>query len=78
MLMALFMFAKWWRFTTKKNKINGYIINIYFKISKHWIRFMMVSEIELKYFQINLMLELFMRLRLELSELMCNARFPMK
>jgi len=33
MLMAFFMFAKWWKFTTKK-PLNGYITNIYFKISK--------------------------------------------
>jgi hypothetical protein len=31
--MALFMFAKWWKFSTKK-PLNGYIINIYLKISK--------------------------------------------
>ncbi len=30
---------------------------------------MMISKIELKHFQINLMLELFMRLKLELLEL---------
>jgi hypothetical protein len=30
--MAFFMLAKWWKFTTKKTF--GYIINIYFKISK--------------------------------------------
>jgi hypothetical protein len=30
--MAIFMFAKWWKFTTKKTF--GSIINIYFKISK--------------------------------------------
>jgi len=39
------------------------------KFQKHWIGFMMISKIELKRFQINLMLELFMRLRLELLEL---------
>jgi hypothetical protein len=33
---------------------------------KNWIRFMMISTIELKSFQINLVLELFMCLRLEL------------
>ncbi len=32
MLMALFMFAKWWKLTTEKTF--GYIVNIYFKISK--------------------------------------------
>jgi hypothetical protein len=31
--MALFMFVEWWKFTTK-NKIFGYMINIYFKFSK--------------------------------------------
>jgi hypothetical protein len=30
--MALFMFAKWWKFTTEKTF--NYIINIYFIISK--------------------------------------------
>jgi len=39
------------------------------KFQKHWIGFMMISKIELKRFQINLMLELFMLLRLELLEL---------
>ncbi len=33
MLIALFMFRKWWKFTTKKTF--GYIINIYFKFSKN-------------------------------------------
>jgi len=32
MLMALFVFAQWWKLTTKK--IFGYIINIYFKFSE--------------------------------------------
>jgi hypothetical protein len=32
MLMALLMFAKWWKFTTKETL--SYIINIYFKFSK--------------------------------------------
>jgi hypothetical protein len=31
MLMALFMFATWWKFITKQN---SYIINIYMKFSK--------------------------------------------
>jgi hypothetical protein len=30
--MALFMFAKWWKFTTRKTF--GCIINIYFKFSQ--------------------------------------------
>ncbi len=33
MLMALLMFAKWLKFTTKE--IFGYIISIYFKFSKN-------------------------------------------
>jgi hypothetical protein len=33
MLMALLMFVKWWKFTTKE-KIN-YIINVYFKLLNH-------------------------------------------
>ncbi len=32
MLMALFMFAKWWKIHHQKNF--GYIIDIYFKSSK--------------------------------------------
>jgi hypothetical protein len=35
--MALYMFEKWWDFTTKKTF--GYIINIYFKISKKLDKF---------------------------------------
>jgi hypothetical protein len=69
MLMALFMFKKWWKVTTKKPL--GYIIDIYFKFSKKK-RFMIISKIELKCFQINLTLELFMCLRLELLELLFN------
>jgi hypothetical protein len=30
--MALFMFAKWWKFMTRKTF--GYTIDIYFKMSK--------------------------------------------
>jgi hypothetical protein len=67
MLMAFFEFAVWWKFTTKK--IFGNIINIYLKFQINWIRFMMISKIELKCFQINLMLEFFMCLRLELLEI---------
>jgi hypothetical protein len=64
MLMVFFMFAKWWKFTTKKiSYINN--INI-FKFSKKRIRFIMISKILLKNFQINLILELFMCLMLEL------------
>jgi hypothetical protein len=50
--------------SAKKNF--GYIINIYFKYSKNWIRFIIISKFKLKCFQINLMLKLFMCLRLEL------------
>ncbi len=32
MLIAFFMFEKWWKFTIKKTF--GYIINIYFKVWK--------------------------------------------
>jgi len=46
------MFVEWWKFTTK-NKFFGYMINIYFKFSKDWIRFMMISKIEFKCFQID-------------------------
>ncbi len=60
MLMAFFMFAKWQKFTTKKTF--AYIINIYFKnlktLDKAYDDFK-----ELNFFQINLMLELFMCLR---------------
>ncbi len=59
------MFAKWWKFTTKQTF--GYTINIYFKISKTLDKVhddLKVHD-ELKFFQINLMLELFMSLRLE-------------
>jgi hypothetical protein len=68
MLIVLFMFAKLWKFTQKKTF--GYIINIYFKFQKIWIKFMMISEIEFNCFQINFMLELFMCLRLELLKLL--------
>jgi len=43
----------------KKNSFTS-LINIYFLFSKNWIKFIMISKIELKSFQINLMLELFM------------------
>ncbi len=39
---------------------------------KTWIRFIMISKIKLKIFQINLMLELFMCLMLELLKLLKN------
>ncbi len=64
MLMAFLMFAKWWKFTTKKTL--NYIINIYFEFLKNWIKLTMISKIELKSFSVNLMLELFICLMLEL------------
>jgi hypothetical protein len=48
-----------------QKKTFGYIISIYFIFSKKWLRFMMISMIELKCFQINLTLDFFMSLRLE-------------
>ncbi len=69
-LMALFMFAKWWKFTMKE-KFN-YIINIFFNFQKKLIRFVMISNIELKSFQINFMLKLFMCLMLESLEFILN------
>jgi hypothetical protein len=52
-------------------KIFNYI-NIYFNVLKLLDKFLMISNIELKIFQINLMLELFMCLRLILLELVLN------
>jgi hypothetical protein len=69
--MALFMFAKWLTFTTKKPLDTSLIYPL--KFQKYWIRFMIISKIELKCFEINLMLELFMCLRLELLELLLNV-----
>jgi hypothetical protein len=43
-----------------------YLINIYFKFFKSLDRFIVISKIKLNMFQINLMLELFMCLKLEL------------
>jgi hypothetical protein len=65
--MAFFMFTKWWKFTTKKPLFTSLIFILKFQIN--WIRFMMISKIELKCFQINLILEIFLCLRLELLEL---------
>jgi hypothetical protein len=53
-------------------KTFGYIINIYFHFKKNWIRFMMISKIAIECFQINLMLNLLMHLRLELLKLVLN------
>jgi hypothetical protein len=69
MLMAFPMFAKWWKFTTKKHTHNCIFI---FKFQKHWISFIMISNIELKSFQIHLMLELFTCLMLESLVLLLN------
>ncbi len=51
----------------KKNSITSlkFILNF----QKNWIRFIMISKIKLKSFHINLMLELFMCLMLELLKL---------
>jgi hypothetical protein len=65
MVMVFLMFAKWWKFTTIK-KI-GYIISIYFKISKKLDKVIMISKFKLKFFQISLMLNFFICLMLELK-----------
>jgi hypothetical protein len=64
--MVFLMFAKWWKFSTKKNSITLIIFILNFQ--KNWIRFIMISNIKLKSFQIILLLELFMFLMLELLE----------
>jgi hypothetical protein len=69
--MAFFMFAKWWKFTTKTKPLVTSSIFI-FKFQKYWIRFMMILKIELKCIQTNLMLDLFMCVRLKLLELIFN------
>jgi hypothetical protein len=51
----------------KKNLVASLIF--IFKIEFFWIRFIMISKIKLKIFKINLMLELFMCLMLELLKL---------
>jgi hypothetical protein len=61
--MTFFLFAKWWKFIKKKKL--SYIINIYFKISN----FLDKVYNDLKDFQINLLLEFFMCLILELLKL---------
>jgi hypothetical protein len=55
--MALLMFAKWWKFTTKKNLVTSLMFILNFQ--KKRIKFIMISNIKLNFFQINLMLELF-------------------
>ncbi len=64
MLMALFMLQNGGNVPLKKHLVTSLIIILVFQ--KNWIRFMMISKIELKCFQINLVLELFMCLRLQL------------
>jgi hypothetical protein len=70
MVVVFFMFAKWWKFTIIK-KI-GFIISIYFKFSTNWIRFIMISKIKLRIFQVSLMLKFFICLILELLKLLLN------
>jgi hypothetical protein len=64
MLMAPLMFAKWWKFTTEK--YFSYIINIYLNVKKKLDKFIVISNIELIFVQINLTLKFFVCLRLEL------------
>ncbi len=64
------MFAKWWKFTKKKISIISLIFIS--KFQKNWIRFIVISKIEFKNFQINLMLEIFMCLMLEFKKLFEN------
>jgi hypothetical protein len=66
-LMALLIFAKWWKFTTKIKSITLLIYIL--KIQNIWKRFLMISKIELKIFQINFIVRLFMCLTLELLKL---------
>jgi hypothetical protein len=51
------MFAKWWKFITKKNSVTSLIFILNFQ--QNWIRFIMISKIILKSFQINLLFEFF-------------------
>ncbi len=53
MLMAFLLFAKWWKFNTKKT---SYIINIYFKISKKMDNVYNDLKEKCKIFQIDLIL----------------------
>jgi hypothetical protein len=70
MLMAFLMFAKWRKFITKSKSITSLIFFSIFKFI--FIRFIMISKINLKNFQISLKLKLFMYLMLELLELLLN------
>jgi hypothetical protein len=56
MLMAFFIFAKWWKFMIK----NSYIINIYFKISKKLDKVYNVFKDLIKKIQIYFILDFFM------------------
>jgi hypothetical protein len=68
MLIAFFMFSKWWKFTTKKKPlVKSLIFILNFLIDL--INFVMISTFELKRFQINLMLDLFIGLGLKLLKL---------
>jgi hypothetical protein len=64
MLMAFLCLQNGGNSLPKKHLVTSFIFIL--KFQKHWIRFMMISNIELKFFQLNLMLEFFMCLRLEL------------
>jgi hypothetical protein len=66
-LIALLIFAKWWKFTTKIKSITLLIYILNFQ--NIWKRFLMISKIELKIFQINFIVRLFMCLTLELLKL---------
>jgi hypothetical protein len=72
MLMAFLMLAKWWRFITPKNSITSliFILNLK-KLDKVYNNL----KIKLKYFQINLVLEFFMCLMLQLLELLSKLLF---
>jgi hypothetical protein len=45
------MLAKWWKFITKKHSITSLIFILSFP--KNEIRFIMISNIEINFFQIN-------------------------
>jgi hypothetical protein len=69
MLMAFLMFAKWWKFTTKKIVTSLiFILNV----PKTWLKFIKNSKIKLKIFHLNLIIELFMCLMLKLLELILH------
>jgi hypothetical protein len=58
MLMALLMWTKWWKFSTKKQSVTSLIFIVNFQ--KTWIQFIAISKIKINFFQINLMLEFFL------------------